>query len=613
MLVERADELAAHGIRLRAVDHVRPNDLGVEAFWRLGNRPNLNQMHAKAAKEISDDIVRARLIDEIGMTKSLTAGASAAGVHVHTLPTKPNDVEDERKFHYAVLGLSAASDSGKPSPEAKRYLDETTGSDKPRVYRNAVLLVTPSKDGLEVAMARVREHMGWQQVHMTLKDQEKDGGPVDIARMQTLAMNIDKAKRRVPESIKQAYSTVVTVSEKNEAQAFKITVTDDPLFTTIKDDKRSRVQETAITADALLPGGPYDLWKEGETSRRVKDLSGAFAQLPHLPKMLKADAIVDTLVEGCVQGTFVLRLTRPDHTFRTWWRSRPDKAALTDPALELVLPDAAELGEIDPALFRPGTLPELWNGEEITLRSACEYFAGGKVVHVECHGYKEPVTIPKANKDIVFEAIKHAIEEGSLWLIAGPASILAEPIPAGVLSEDAVLRNPPAAIPAAAILPENLPDAWNENTSTGLSIATALSQKEGLTLPWKTVKDAIGGALQARFVELDKDSATWPCDFPAAQEVKIKLAASGAGGGVGGGGAGPKANVLVAIADFEPSELQDLGDAIPKLLELKAKANLALRFQVRIEVGDGKELPTPDMSAEVNKLLSEVKDGFEVG
>lgn len=69
---------------------------------------------------------------------------------------------------------------------------------------------------------------------------------------------------------------------------------------------------------------------------------------------------------------------------------------------------------------------------------------------------------------------------------------------------------------------------------------------------------------------------------------------------------------LVAVADFEPSELQDLGDAIPKLLELKAKANLALRFQVRIEVGDGKELPTPEVSAEVNKLLGEVKDGYEI-
>lgn len=144
---------------------------------------------------------------------------------------------------------------------------------------------------------------------------------------------------------------MVTVSDKDDVHAFKLTVSEDPHFLTIKTDGRSRVQDTAVTAEALLPDGPYNLWKGGETNRRVKDLAGAFAQLPHLPKMLKAQAIVETLVEGCFQGTFVLKLTRPDRTFRTWWRTRPDNAALSDPALELVLPEAAELSEISGALL----------------------------------------------------------------------------------------------------------------------------------------------------------------------------------------------------------------------------------------------------------------------
>ena len=126
--------------------------------WRLGNRPNLNQMEAAAAAQISDEVVRARLVEEIGKTKALTSGASASGVRVHTLPTRPRDIEDEGLFHYAVLPPSAASGSGKPSAEAKRFLDETTGAAKPRVFRNAVLLVAPAKDGLEVAQKRVRDY-----------------------------------------------------------------------------------------------------------------------------------------------------------------------------------------------------------------------------------------------------------------------------------------------------------------------------------------------------------------------------------------------------------------------------------------------------------------------
>ena len=42
-----------------------------------------------------DDVVHARLLDEIGRTKTLSAGANAFGVRVHTLPLKPRDIEDD--------------------------------------------------------------------------------------------------------------------------------------------------------------------------------------------------------------------------------------------------------------------------------------------------------------------------------------------------------------------------------------------------------------------------------------------------------------------------------------------------------------------------------------
>ena len=240
--------------------------------------------------------------------------------------------------------------------------------------------------------------------------------------MQTLAINIDKAKGHIPEAVKQAYCIVVTVSENDEVQAFKINVTDEPHFNTVKNDSRSRVQDSSITAEALLPDGPYSLWREGETSRRVRDLSGAFAQLPHLPKMLKAQAILNTLANGCEQGAFVLRLTRPDGSFRTWWRTRPDDAAMNDPALELLLPEAAELGELPYQLILPGNLPQLWRGDEIRVQAVLDYFGGNTVVQVQRDGYMEPVSIPKTGAEVINKAITAAVEGGALWLVSGPAS-----------------------------------------------------------------------------------------------------------------------------------------------------------------------------------------------
>ncbi len=584
--------------------------------WRLGNRPNLTQMHAVAMSRVSDDVVRARLLDEIGKAKSLSTGAHAFGVKVHTLPSKPRDIEDDGLFHYAILGPSGASDSGKPGAEAKRYLDETTGPEKPRVYRNSAILLTPSKDGLEVASASVRDYLAWEQVVDSLKERQKDGN-VDIARMQTLAINLDRAKGRIPDAVRQAYCTVVTVSDKNEVQAFKINVTEESHFTIVKNDSRSRIQDSSISAEALLPEGPYDLWREGETSRRVKDLYGSFAQLPHLPKMLKSQAIIDTLVEGCEAGSFVLRLARPDGSARTWWFFRPDKTAMADPSLELVLSEAAELEEIAPCLLKPGRLPDLWKSDAIAVQAVIDYFNGTNVVQVQRDGYMEPLPIPRASVEVVKATVAQAVETGLLWLVNGPASILEEPIPAGVLAEHAKIRKPPDQRMATEILPETLPQAWTNDEATALSIATALSQKCGQTLPWKTVKDVVSASLSARFTELDPKSGKWPCEYPSAQGVKLKVYSSaGPGDGVnepgwGFGGTQPSSKKLIARGELKPAEIQDLGDIVPKLLEIKNKAKVPMAFRVQIELGDGKNRPDDETIQSMNLLLKDISEEFQ--
>jgi len=580
--------------------------------WRLGNRPNLIQMHAVAAGNIKEEVVLARLIDEIGRLKVLTAAASGFGVKVHTLPSKAKDIEDDGAFHYAVLGPSAASESGKPSTEARKFIDETTGSDKPRVFRNSVLCLAPSRDGLQVALQNVRNYLAWEQVQDEIRKQQEDGN-VDPARAQTLRIYIDTAKGKMPDTIRQAYCIVVTVSEKDDIQAFKITVTDDPHFSIIKSDRRSRVQDTPITAEALLPDGPYNLWKPGETSRRVKDLAGAFAQLPHLPKMLQASTILDTLARGCEDGVFVLRLVRPDKTVRTWWMARPDENALNDPALELVLPESIELEEIPGELIAPDRLPELWKAEEISVKDVQSYFSGTKTVKVQKNGYQEPLRIPKAKPDAVSKAVASAVEKGLVWFVAGPTSILGEAIPTGVLNENSTLRIPPSPFAAVEILPENLTNAWQDGQCTALSIATSLSTKFGKNLPWKTVKDVISSALQARFIEIAEAPVPWPCDFPSAQFVKFKVsAAPPAGAGIPAAGGGVVQPVFLATSDVEPSELQDLGDIMPKLLEVKAKTRTPIRFHIKIELGDGKNLPSFDIVKQFNALLQKIKAALEL-
>ncbi|MFQ6030741.1 MAG: DUF499 domain-containing protein, partial [Dehalococcoidia bacterium] len=173
--------------------------------WRLGTNPNLKQMHSQALNRVSPDLVDMTVRDMIARERRLTAGANQAGVRVHTLPQRPRDVDDDGEFHYVVLGPSAASEPGKPSAEARRFLEETTGPDRPRIYRNAVLLVAPSRDGLEQIRNRVREYLAWQEVEGMPEAQG-----FDELRKALLSGYVKAAREKIPESVVQACTIVVT-------------------------------------------------------------------------------------------------------------------------------------------------------------------------------------------------------------------------------------------------------------------------------------------------------------------------------------------------------------------------------------------------------------------
>ncbi|MDE0312394.1 MAG: DUF499 domain-containing protein [Caldilineaceae bacterium] len=573
--------------------------------WRLGNRPNLRQMHDDACRNrVPPQLVESQLVEAIRKEKSLTGGAAAAGARVHTLPQAPRDVQDDGEFHFAVLGPEAASDSGKPSAEARRFIDETTAADRPRVNRNAIVLAVPSKEGLETARDRLRHHLGWQEVRNLLKDQ-----PIDPIREQMLVAEMRAAGERIAEGIRQAYSIVVTVNEANDVHAFRIAATGDPLFTTIKADRRARIQETAISAEAMMPNGPYDLWHEGEQERRVKNLVGAFAQFAKLPKMLRHREILGTVVQGIESGIWVGRTMRPDRTYKSYWRTRIDDTVLKDTSLEVCLPDSATLSDLNPALLAYGELPELWQGDEISVQSVYDYFAGERAVEVPKEGYEEIFYIPACRPDQVNEAISQAVAQGSIWMTNGPASILGEPIPAGVLTPAAVLRPPPASIVVGELMAEEIADAWQDGKSNALVIMTAISAKRGVNLPWSAVRSAIGEGIRAQWLELAEGSAPLDTDLSGAQGVLLQTPAAKPGV-IRDGTDDYREGVLTAEATLEGHGIQDLAEIMPEILE--AAAEDSIKFRVRIEFG-GKVEPDRKKVERINALLSEALEELRLG
>lgn len=105
--------------------------------------------------------------------------------------------------------------------------------------------------------------------------------------------------------------------------------------------------------------------------------------------------------------------------------------------LEVVLPEAAALTEIDSHLLAPGAIPGLWPADRspLALGALVEFFGGTHASTVQEEGYTESFPIPKAPRQ--------AVKAGMVWLIADPASLFKEEVPLGVLNAAATLNPPP--------------------------------------------------------------------------------------------------------------------------------------------------------------------------
>jgi hypothetical protein len=71
----------------------------------------------------------------------------------------------------------------------------------------------------------------------------------------------------------------------------------------------------------------------------------------------------------------------------------------------------------------------------------------------------------------------------------------------------------------------------------------------------------------------------------------------------------PSPGIVTAEADMRPNEIQNLADHIGELTRLATTAGVDLRFHLRVELGDGREIPA-DVRTRVSKLLESVKSGF---
>lgn len=579
--------------------------------WRLGFVPNLNQLHAQKKKDIIPETVENELRALLESDRKLTSGVNITGAKPSKFPKLPSDLDDDGTFQFAVLGPKAASERSDPSKEALRFLNENTGPDAPRKNKNMVVLAVPSRNKLETVRENISHWKAWQEVRDTVTLSE-----LNETQRRKLQENIDSARLVIPGAIREAYTLAVAYTKKGEPEALLIPDDGISLFSSFKADARLNIQEKPITADTILPDGPYQVWSNEETARSVKHIVDAFAQQPRLPKMLNRQSLLDTIADGCEQGFYALRWRSPDGTLDTVWRDRPRDGVLEaydkTPQLEAVLPEFATLTRIPAGLLAPGKLPGLWpDPPRLRLGDLRHYFRGGHVVTLPAEGgYTPTLAIPKADPVTVDAAVRAAVLAGHLWLITTSAGFCKEDVPEGLLTADAQLVEPPTRINVHDVLPDALPNAWNgQPETTADALRQALSAQRGDPLPWPLIRQVIDDALRARLLQPTPSSMAWSPAIPATQAASIRLSRveNNVRENTSATTTQPtyttKPATHAATADLKSDQIMDLADSLSDLMQ--AAAGCGLTFHLTVELGRD-AAPTPEVVQKISDLLTAI-------
>ncbi len=473
--------------------------------WRLSTHPNLNHIHVRAMEHLSEEEVDAELRRRIRNVPALRE--ADPGVVVHILPTGPADVPDNLQLHYLILGPECAVEPGKPLPaEVEAYFNQVTGPQNPRIYRNNVVALVPEASRLAGLREQVRRWLGWERV----EHGEEYRRVLTEYQKRELPRRKREAVNNLPEAVVGTYNLLVAVDEDGKVRVQTLRHAGGTAFDRLKAAlaEEERILLTTLDPDLLLPDSYLDLWRPEEESKRVTALMEAFGQFPRLPRLLRPEALYDSLRRGVREGLLVLRIVRGDGSVRTFWRVPPDEEVLRRADLEVQPAQKALLHTLDADLLKPGAWDALWPIPQgpVSLSAWRTLFDGEQAPRL-------------ATPEVLDEAVRVAVRRGSLMARAGEATYFREPLPEGPLPDELELLPPPEPLRGADLTPQALPEAWEEGKATLQALMDALAARRGYRVPWVLLQEGVDEALRLRLFERTPDSGPWPCSPAAAGEV----------------------------------------------------------------------------------------------
>lgn len=257
--------------------------------YRFSFQPNLNKLLADRRASVSS-----ASIDEIVRKEIQKVFGAGTGIERIYFPKKSSDIQDRPVLTLAVL----APEISAQEPSTKNLLTQMTveSGSSSRTFKSALIWVVP--EDATPLLEEGRKLLAWQDI-------EADSGELklDETQRRQLTENTERAKRDLREAVWRAYKNVFLLAEDNSLRKIDLGLVHSSAAASLVELILSRLKQEDIVVEGVSPNFLTRYWPPALPEWSTKSVRDAFYASPKFPRLLKPDAVKDTIARGLDAGT----------------------------------------------------------------------------------------------------------------------------------------------------------------------------------------------------------------------------------------------------------------------------------------------------------------------
>jgi hypothetical protein len=256
--------------------------------YRFSFQPNLNKLLADRRATVSSASIDERVRDELN--KVFAKGAGLERVY---FPERSNQIADRPALCLVVLALEYTASEAATKNLIMSMTTESGAS--ARTFKSALIWAV-AEDSASLS-AEARKLLAWQDING-----DSDELKLDENQRRQLTENLKRAERDLGEIVWRSYKNVFLLAEDNTLRRIDLGLVHSSAANSLVELILARLKQEDIVVEGVSPSFLTRYWPPALPEWSTKAVRDAFYASPRFPRLLRAEAVKETISRGLDAG-----------------------------------------------------------------------------------------------------------------------------------------------------------------------------------------------------------------------------------------------------------------------------------------------------------------------